>query len=125
MNSGAPSRGCDCATITAYVVGAIGASLIMAVLVWVMLDHTQAAPLGADRAELRRKNLTEVKTANQEILSNYGWVDQGKGIARIPITEAMKIVEREWQDPKAARAKLLAREDKASAVAPAAPNPYE
>jgi hypothetical protein len=60
----------------------------------------QAAPL-ADVASLHREE--------EEVLSSYGWVDEGKGIARVPIEEAMRLyVER-------------ARSAPASPVAPAPP----
>ena len=38
--------------------------------------------------------LAEVRAAESEKLSTYGWVDEEKGIVRIPIEEAMqKLIE--------------------------------
>ena len=77
---------------------------------------------------MRKKALAELRAAEASELSSYGWVDQGKGIVRLPITEAMKLTLREWQNPAAARSNLIARVEKATAVpppAPAKPSPFE
>jgi hypothetical protein len=38
------------------------------------------------------KDLEQYKAAQEEILNNYGWVDQNAGIVRIPIDRAMDIL---------------------------------
>ena len=38
------------------------------------------------------KDLEQYKAAQDEILNNYGWVDQQAGIVRIPIDRAMDIL---------------------------------
>jgi hypothetical protein len=38
------------------------------------------------------QDLVLMKQRNSEILGSYGWVDREKGIVRIPIEQAMKIV---------------------------------
>lgn len=105
--------------ITGVVI--LGTFLIAAGLVWAMIHYTAPAPLTEDRAALRRKNLSELRALNAEALANYGWVDQAKGIVRLPIEHAMKLTIAEWQNPAAGRANLIAREAKATAVAPKAP----
>jgi hypothetical protein len=102
-------RCCDKAKVAAYVVGLLGAFLIFAALVWAMRQYTQPAPLGEDRAAVRRKALAEIRATEADQLHNYGWVDQGKGVVRLPVAEAMVLVEREWQNPAAGRSNLLAR----------------
>jgi hypothetical protein len=105
-----------------YVLAVLGAFLIVAALVRAMIHYTQPAPLGEDRAAVRAKALMELRAAEAEALSQPAWIDQGKGIVRLPIQEAMKIVERDWgQDPSAARSNLIARVEKATAVPPRAP----
>ncbi len=37
-------------------------------------------------------DLKSMRTAEDEILSGYGWVDQQKGLVRIPIARAMDVV---------------------------------
>jgi hypothetical protein len=106
----------------AFVLGLLGCFLIVAALVWAMWHYTRPVPLGEDRAAVRAKALAELRAAEAEALSTPGWVDQSKGIVRLPIVEAMKLVQRDWgQDPAAARTNLIARAEKAAAVPPKPP----
>jgi hypothetical protein len=95
----------------------------MAVLVRVMVVYTRPAPPTEDRAQLRRKNLKELRAANVEVLNtqNYVWQDQSKGVVRMPIAQAMELSLKLWQDKAAARSNLIARVEKATAVPPKAP----
>ena len=115
-------------TTLAYVAGILGSFLIVAALVWAMRHYTQPPPLGEDRVALRKKALAELRAAEAEELNTYAWLDQGKGIVRLPITEAMKLSLRQWQNPAAARSNLIARVEKATAAppkAPETPSPFE
>jgi hypothetical protein len=112
----------------AYLAAVLGALLIVAALVWAMRHYTQPPPLDAERVAVRKKALAEMRAAEASQLGSYGWLDQAKGVVRLPIAEAMKIALREWQNPAAARSNLIARVEKATAVPPppkAAPNPFE
>jgi hypothetical protein len=112
----------------AYLFGILGSLLIVAALVWAMQRYTQPPPLGEDRVAQRRKALADLRAAEATELESYGWVDQAKGVARLPIAEAMKLTLRDWQNPAAARSNLIARVEKATAVPPAAPakpSPFE
>lgn len=95
--------------------------LIFAALVWKMRQYTTPAPLGAERAAERAKALAEVRAAEAEALNNVGWIDQGKGIVRLPINEAMKLAERKARNPAEARKDLIARVEKATALPPKPP----
>jgi hypothetical protein len=105
----------------AYVGGILGTLLIVAALVWAMQRYTQPPPLGEDRVAARKKALAELRAAEAGELTTYGWVDQTKGVVRLPIAEAMQITLRDWQNPGAARSNLIARVEKATAAPPAAP----
>ncbi|MDB6108406.1 MAG: hypothetical protein JWR69_156 [Pedosphaera sp.] len=121
MNS-EPQDKSNCCGISAYAAAVIGAFLIVAGLVWVMHHFTQPAPLGEDRAALRRKALVELRSANEDALNNYAWQDQAKGIVRLPVAQAMKVTEAEWQkNHTAIRSTLIARVEKATAAPPKAP----
>ena len=112
----------------AYVISVLGSLLIVAALVWAMQHYTQPPPLGEDRVAVRKKALADLRAAEANELEYYGWVDQAKGVVRLPIAEAMRLALREWQKPTAARSNLIARVEKATAAAPAAPakpNPFE
>ena len=105
----------------AYVIGILGSLLIVAALVWAMQRYTQPPPLGEDRVAVRKKALADLRAAEASELNSYGWVDQSKGVVRLPINEAMKLTLRGWENPVAARSNLIARVEKATAVPPAAP----
>src|SRR2546428_12528263 len=110
----------------AYLIGILGTFLIVAALVWAMHHYTQPPPPGQDRASERAKALAELRAAETEALNNTAWLDQGKGLVRLRIEDAMKLVEREWRNPAAARSNLIARVEKANpAPAPPPPNPFD
>jgi hypothetical protein len=105
----------------AYVVAVAGTFLIAAALVWATRKLAAPPPLGEDRVAVRYKNLAEVRGADAQALTTVGWVDQAKGAVRLPIEEALKLAEREWQNPAQARSNLIARVEKATFVPPKAP----
>ena len=108
-------------TKSAYLIGILGSFLIIAALVWAMQRYTQPAPLGEDRVAVRKKALADLRAAEASELASYGWVDQAKGVVRLPIAEAMQLALSAWQNPAAGRSNLIARVEKATAVPPAAP----
>jgi hypothetical protein len=112
-----------CAKFCAYIIATLGTLLIVGVLVRVMMDYTRPAPPTEDRAQLRRKNLQDLRNANAEVLNtpNYVWQDQAKGVVRMPIKDAMELSLKLWQDKDAARSNLFARTKIAFAVPPKAP----
>lgn len=105
----------------AYTIAVLGALLIVAALVWAMQRYTQPLPLGEDRVAVRKKALADLRAAEATELENYGWVDQPKGVVRLPINVAMQLALREWQNPAAARSNLIARVEKATFVPPPPP----
>jgi hypothetical protein len=104
-----------------YAAGILGSFLIFGALIWGMWHYTQPPPLGEDRIAARKKALAELRAAEADELNSYAWLDQTKGIVRLPIAEAMKLSLREWQNPAAARSNLIARVEKATAAPPKAP----
>lgn len=119
MNS--DSNNCDCKTKSAYFFAILGAFLIVGVLVMAMQRYVQVQPINAARVAERAKALGEIRAAETDALNNIGWVDQGKGLVRLPIAEAMKLTERQWQNPAAARSNLIDRVEKATYVPPPPP----
>ena len=126
MNTTRPAE----SNLTAYFVGVLGALLIVALLVWAIYRYAHPAPLGANRADERRKNLADNRQANAA-LDQYGWADAGKGVVRLPISEAMRATIKDYQNIDAAKKEIAVRVDKFSAPAPAPeappppPNKYE
>lgn len=87
-----------------------------------MKKYTQPAPaVDAARKAERAKARAELTVEEAKALNNVDWIDQTKGLVRLPIAEAMKLAEREWQNPAQARSNLIARVEKANYVPPKAP----
>jgi hypothetical protein len=102
-----------------YIVGVLGALLIMAIMTGILVKHTQPESVGADVAKKRYENLTTQRAADSDALNNYAMQDAAKGVVRLPIQRAMEITLAEWKNPAAARSNLAARVDKATAAPPA------
>ena len=105
----------------AYALAIVGTFLIVAALVSVMRRHSQPPPIDAKRIAERAKALAELRQAEAVALSTADWIDQAKGIVRLPITNAMEMVLKEWQNPAAAKSNLVARVGKATFVPPPPP----
>ena len=114
--------------LCALIIAAAGTFLIVGALVYVTHQYTKPPPIDQARVQERKRNLAEIQAASAEALNNYAWQDQAKKLIRLPITNAMQLTIREYQDPAAARSNLIARADKAFAPAPKVPekpNQYE
>jgi len=113
---------------SAAALGFIIACLIVGALILAMKHATHPPAIDADAAAVRVKALAELRVAESNALNNPGWIDQNRGLVRLPISLAMQITQSEWQNPGAARSNLIARIEKAAAPAPPAPakaNPFE
>ncbi len=108
-------------TVWPVGVGFFIACLLFAVLVAMVKYSTPDPAIDADRAAVRAKALAEIRAAETQALNSPGWIDQNRGLVRLPIAIAMQIIEREGQNPAAVRSNLTARVEKTAAPAPAAP----
>lgn len=111
-----------------YVVGVLGALLIVAGLVWLMHHYTAAPPVFAERSAERLQIRAEFDAANSPLIHDYGWQDETRGFVRVPLDRAKELVLEEWQNPEAGRSNLMARAAKAFAPLPKPPekkNIYE
>ena len=86
----------------------LGIVLLFLVFGIFVLVLVAATPHGntyeAKRAEARQKKLNDARTAANQELHSYAWVDKGKGIARIPIDRAMELTLRDLASKKPATA---------------------
>jgi hypothetical protein len=111
-----------------YIVAALGALLIMVILVGLVRRYTTPAPLGADRAAERKRALVELRGAEHKQLTEIDWQDKTRNLVRLPIQTAMNLTVERMKDAEAFRKDLIARVQKATAAppaAPAAPSPFE
>ena len=104
------------AGISLLIVSVIFAGLAVAVKLFVSVPA-----LDTERAAVLAKALAEIRITENASLNNAGWIDQSRGIVRLPIETAVQLAARAWQNPASARADLTARAEKAAAPAPKAP----
>jgi hypothetical protein len=96
----------------------MGVLLIMLGLVMVMYHYTRPAPVDEARMTERRKNLADLNAQTRDVLEHYAWIDQTKGLVRLPVARAMELAANEWQRPVAARSNLLWRIERAASPPP-------
>jgi len=121
MNSESPPE----RTSLAYLVAVLGAFLVVAGLVAAMRHYVKPPAAGEDRIVVRTKALADLRAEEAQALNQPAWLDQAKGLVRLPIGSAMSLAERSWQNPPAARSNLIARVEKANYVPPPPANPFE
>jgi hypothetical protein len=95
-----------------------GILLIMAGMIWLMYYYTQPPPPDQSRWTERKSNLAELNARDRELLENYGWLDEKRGLVRLPISRSMELTAKEWQNPAAARSNMLWRVEQAIPPAP-------
>lgn len=100
---------------------AVGLFCAMAVLLRLTWESARPPSIGAERANLRQANLSEVRSAEEEILRSYGVVNAGKGIYKVPIDQAIQTMIQEWKQPEKARQMMAERVDLATAPPPPPP----
>lgn len=115
------SRCCSQATLN--WIGVLGAFLVMVVLVAALKRYTRVPGVDLVRAEERAAILAEIRQQAALESSTPGWIDQEKGIVRLPNQVAMELFLKQAADPAAARMDLLERADKAFFVPPPPPEP--
>src|SRR5881394_3134304 len=103
---------------TIYVITAVATFLLMAFLVNKMIQVTQPAGVGAERAALRAKENADIRGAGADALKSWGYVAEPptarpQGFVRMPIDEAMQATIKGYQNAAAFRAELAKRSEKA------------
>lgn len=102
-------------------IGLILVSVIFAMLAVALKLFVSVPAIDDDRGAVLAKALAEIRVTENASLNNAGWIDQPRGIVRLPIETAVQLAARAWQNPASARADLTARAEKAAAPAPKAP----
>ena len=115
MNTENISRASSAAT------GFIVASLIFVALAVAVKFSVQVPAIDADRNAARAKALAEIRATEDKTLNTAGWIDQSRGIVRLPIETAMQVAAQAWKNSAQARADLISRQETASKPAPVVP----
>lgn len=106
---------------SAAAVGFLAASLIFAAAAAKLKWSPNVPPVDADRGAVISKALVDIRTTEEQALSNAAVIDAGHGTVRLPIARAMELAAQTWKNPEAARADLNARAENAAKELPKAP----
>jgi hypothetical protein len=101
----------DVRTIVGFGAGLVAVTLVVLALMWwmsVAFRHQEEAndraaspigeadldpiPPGPRLQAVPPRDMDELRRADREVLTTYGWVDQAKGVARIPLERAIAIL---------------------------------
>ena len=104
--------------LTVYGVVIAACFLLMFYMVRSAYQEANPQPINQARAAERTKVRKELTDKASAALTSAGWVDQVKGIVRLPISVAMQMTVEAYQNPEAARSNLVGRAEKAAAPAP-------
>jgi hypothetical protein len=96
--------------VLVFAAGLLAIGVVIHVLIWLFLmalaeqqarGTVRQYPLAAGQQERvppgprlqinPREDLRELRSAEDAVLTSYGWVDPNNGVVRIPIDEAMKL----------------------------------
>lgn len=77
------------------VAGVLVAVLLFGFIVLIAYLPTRPEPVDQDLIDQRVATLAEVNSKQHALATSYGWVDQTKGVVRIPIERAMELTERD------------------------------
>jgi pyridoxine/pyridoxamine 5'-phosphate oxidase len=109
----------------AGVVGSI--VIIMAVLAVAYWSSRPAQTVDQEIVAERTANLSDVQAKQADLYNNYSWVDQKKGIIRIPVKDAMGLIaaqlDQATRDKPAAPARMTLAASPAGFTPPAPPAP--
>jgi len=109
-------------SVFSYFVTIVVAILIVWWLNNMLRDYTmkvEAENRAARGAERKAERLKIEQKAKAE--DAYGWINEKKGLVRLPVQRAMELILDEYSDKKNARAKLNARLAKANEKPPKPP----
>jgi len=104
--------------LTVYGVVIAAGFFVMFYLVRSAYHEYNPPPVNRARALERAKVRNELTTKAISNLTTSGWVDQAKGIVRLPIARAIQMTIEAYQSPEAAHSNLVARSKKSEAPAP-------
>ncbi len=95
-----------------FVVGC----LLCVALVAIVKFSTPVPAIDADRAAVIARALAEMHATESKTINAVGWVDESRGVVRLPIETAMQMIA--GKSSAAVRDDLIARAEKAANTAP-------
>jgi len=111
-----------CWSVFSYVVAVAAAILIVWGLNGMLRHYTVKVEKENREARGKERKSERDKLAQAVAAENtYGWVDEKKGIVRVPVERGMSLILAEYKDGKTARKNLNDRLAKKTAKPPKAP----
>ena len=112
-----------CRTKAAYFLGALVVILLGVGINAMLKSYTETGSQAAReaRSKERSKAQAEIRQVTAQELNTAAALDKTKGIYRIPVTAAMELTLKDYQDAAASRAAFVARVEKITAPPPKAP----
>ena len=105
----------------------VGIVLLFAFFGMLALVVIGASPRGntyeKKRAKARAEKLQAAQSEMMAALTTYGWVDKAKGVAHIPVTDAMKLIVAELAQTKPAPANPIATPEAQTPAPATSPSP--
>ena len=79
------------------LVGFLGAVMVFVIVVFLMVIYRQVESEQLFRTDVGQPygQVADLRTRQREVLASYGWVDQERGVASIPIGRAIDLAVRE------------------------------
>lgn len=106
-------------SLPVIITGLVMILLFVGLTIFLVSQRENIPTVDQQTAEVRLKNLAELNTENQKILTQYRWIDKNKGVVGIPINRAMDLVVAQLQANKPHAAGPI----NTSAAASPAPSP--
>ncbi|MBI5799540.1 MAG: hypothetical protein HZA92_02275 [Verrucomicrobia bacterium] len=112
-----------CRTKAAYFLGALVVILLGVGLNAMLKSYTETGAQAARdaRAKERSKAQSEIRQTTAQELGTAALLDKAKGVYRIPVTAAMQLTLKDYENAAASRAAFVARVEKITAPPPKAP----
>jgi hypothetical protein len=90
----------DKSSTPAIVTGLVMVLLFCGLAFFLVLQGQSIPSADEVTAQVRLKNLADLNTENQKVLTQYHWIDKSKGVVGVPIDRAMDLVLAELQSNK-------------------------
>ncbi|MEN9575702.1 MAG: hypothetical protein RL514_3557 [Verrucomicrobiota bacterium] len=112
-----------CRTKAAYFFGALVVILLGVGINAMLKSYTETGAQASReaRSKERAKAQAELRQTTTQELTTVAVLDKAKGVYRIPVTAAMELTLKDYQNAAASRAAFVARVEKITAPPPKAP----
>src|ERR1700751_2854555 len=87
-------------SVPVFITGLVMVLLFCGLAFFLVLEGQSIPNADEVTAQTRLKNLADLNSENQKVLTQYHWIDKSKGVVGVPIDRAMDLVLAELQSNK-------------------------